>query len=382
MTQQEGNINFNKNGLTEEQEQIARDGQNFEPSEKVKKLFLSRRKRTRDWGTIKYPGLFDRYQAHDNEWFWFTVVMEIFSSIAAGVLLCEGENGLDGYWVVISVVVVFVLDFFFAYLHHLYKGIESTIENQKLLFLPEMRNGTAATLPYNDYYHSLNELLNSNINRKVIRHLASICIGVLACIKIYFFVGSVFTSYMFETAVEESKAPYLVVVMILVFYIWIFFNHLKFTGYCMAAFFCNKDYKDEKKKHNLGTLKENNKNQETSKKGDYEIVNITEFLDLVLREKDNPKLNYFTQKSHNYFQDDLKKGLVEIRLSTGHSIKEHEEKEGSYVFTRKGFLTDDQVNEMVRVQKTKLAQLAVAMYFHKFQMESAGLNVVDAEGSK
>ncbi len=372
MTQQEGNISFNKNGQTMEQGKIGTDGLDFEPTKKVKDTYLYRRKKPRDWGTITYPGLFDKFQSADNGWFLFTFGMEVISLLTAIFLLESVPLSIS----LMVALLVFFADFSLAFWHHRYKGVESLIANQKLLFLPEMRSGQATGTTYSTYYHHLEQELNSNIHRKYLKWLFGFLILFITVIKVGIFLVAVSQSYWFATAIEDSKGPYFLIIVIVAMYFWIFFNHWNFTGYYLAAVSSNNAYKKEFEKHNKEALKIN-KSENTAKSYKEEVVNLTEFLDVILREKDNHNFRYFTNKSHDFFKNDLKEGVVEIRLPTGHSIKKSEEKEGCYVFTKKGFLTDDQINDMVRVQKSKLSELAVAMYFHKFQMESATFNAVN-----
>ncbi len=377
MAQEDINSNLIKNGLTAEQIQVAMDGYDYEPSDPVKRSFLSRRKKTRDWGTIKYPGLFDLYQSNDSGWFWFTVGMEIVSLGIAAFLL---EEKVSTIVLLISALSVFFLDFTFAYFHHKYKENESLIANQMLLFLPEMRGGTAGGT-YNKHYMYLDQKIKDDINRKYMRYVFGFLIWMLSFLKGGIFFVAVFSSYWFQTAVIDSKAPYLLIIVILSSYIWIAFNHLNYSGYYLAAFFSDRKYKSELASHKKDSYKIVDQNyakeESAGKRIKEEIVNLSEFLNVILREKDNPYIKYFTYKSHDDFASDIKEGIVEIRVAAGHSIKKSDNKEGYYVFSRKGFLTDQQVNEMVKVQKSKLAELAVAVYFHYLQMESASLNAVE-----
>lgn len=377
MAQEDSNSNLIRNGLTPDGLQVARDGFDYEPSDAVKKSFLSRRKKTRTWAGINYPGLFDLFDSNDSGWFWFTVGMEVVSLGIAAFLL---EERVSTTVLLISALSVFFLDFTFAYFHHKYKEDESRITNQMLLFLPEMRGGTRGR-PYIEHYGRLDQELKDNINRKYMRYVFGFLIWMLSFLKGGIFFVAVFSSYWFQTAVIDSKAPYLLIVVILASYIWIAFNHLNYSGYYLAAFFSNRKYKSELaryKKNSFKHVDQNLPNEEsTGKRTKEQNVNLASFLDEILREKDNPYLKYFTDKSYDYFESDIKGGIVEIRVAAGHFIKKSEDKEGNYMFFRKGFLTDRQVNDMVQAQKSELAKLAVAMHFHFLQMDSAGLTAIE-----
>ena len=156
------------NELTAEQREVAKHGLNYEPSIQVKNSFLALRKNVRVWGSIKYPGLFDYYQANDAGWFWFTVAMEVMSLGIAAFLL---EDRVSLLVLAISAMSVFFLDFAFAYFHHKYKSVETLIENQMLLFLSDMRVGKSAADAYANYYGHLEQRLKDDINRKYMRYV-------------------------------------------------------------------------------------------------------------------------------------------------------------------------------------------------------------------
>lgn len=368
MAQEDTNTGLDKDGLTTDPVGMQRDGVNYEPSIPVMRSFLSRRKSSRAWGTVQYPGLFDRYESNDFGWFWFTVVMEIVSLGISAFLL---EDRVSTIVLIISALSVFFLDFTFAYFHHKYIAKESLIQNKKLLFLTEMRDGECASRSYADYAAYLGQQLKDDINRKYMRYVFGCLIWLLSLLKGGIFFVAVFSSYWFQSAVSDSKAPYLLIIVILASYIWIAFNHLSFSGYYLAALFSDSKWNS----HRADCLRNVPTKNHAVRQSEQEEVDFKHFLDIILSEKDNGKLSFFTQKSHSNFDSDLKKGIIEIRVKAGtHFIKRSENKEDGYLFCRKGFLEDRQIDEMVKVQKSKLAELAVAMYFHKLQMASANFN--------
>ena len=356
------------NELTAEQREVAKHGLNYEPSIQVKNSFLALRKNVRVWGSIKYPGLFDYYQANDAGLFWFTVAMEVISLGIAAFLL---EDRVSPLVLAISAMSVFFLDFAFAYFHHKYKSVESLIENQMLLFLSDMRVGKSAADAYANFYGHLEQRLKDDINRKYMRYVFGLLIWLLSIIKGGIFFVAVFSSYWFQTAVSDSKAPYLLIIVVLASYLWIAFNHLNFSGYYLAAFFNKSKFNTELAKYKRNLYKTDLNVRQSQE----DRVNFRDFLNAVLAEKGNPYLTFFTQKSLESFEPAIKEGIVEIKVKAGtHFIKKMENEEGVYLFYRNGFLTDEQIDEMVKVQKSKLAELAVAMYFHKLQMSSAKLD--------
>jgi hypothetical protein len=352
--------------LTQEQLEVARDGLGYEPSVKVKKTFLPLRKHIRVWGGVQYPGLFDYDPANDAGWFWFTVMMEVISLGTAAFLL---EERVEMSILIISAMSVFFLDFACAYFHHKYKSVESLADNQMRLFLPEMRTGLSAADSYANYYGYVEQKLKDNVNRKYMRHVFSFMIWILSLLKGGIFFIAVFSSYWFQTAVIDSKAPYLLIFVILSSYIWIAFNHVKFSGYYLAARSHEHQFSTEQTKYK----RELYKSEINVRQDEEDRVNFNVFLDTVLAEKKNPFLSFFTKKSKDDFKRELSEGLVEMRVKAGtHFIRKLEN--GEYIFHRKGFITDEQVNELVKAQKNQLAELAVAMYFHKLQMTSANFN--------
>lgn len=368
MAQEDINAGLNKDGLTTDQVEMQRDGVSYEPSIPVMRSYLSRRKSSRAWGTVQYPGLFDRYQSNDFGWFWFTVGMEIASLGIAAFLL---EDRVSTIVLIISALSVFFLDFTFAYFHHKYTAQESLIQNKKLLFLSEMRVGKCASRSYADYEANLEQQLKDNIDRKYMRYVFGFLIWLLSLLKGGIFFVAVFSSYWFQTAVSDSKAPYLLIIVVLASYIWIAFNHLSFSGYYLAALFSDSKYSSDEADFNRNVITK----MHNVRQSEQEEVDFKHFLDIILSEKDNGYLSFFTKKSHSNFDSDLKEGIIEIRVKAGtHFIKRSEHKEDGYLFCRKGFLKDEQIHEMVKAQKSKLAELAVAMYFHKLQMASANFN--------
>jgi hypothetical protein len=351
-----------------EQQEIVQDGLDYEPSPEVKRTYLPLRKKMRVWGGVRYPGLFDLDPANDAGWFWFTVSMEFVSLGIAAFLL---EERVSASVLFISAVSVFFLDFAFAYFHHKYKATESLIENQKRLFLSEMRIGASATSSYANWLAYLEQNLKDDKNRKYTRYFFGFMIWLLSFIKGGIFFVAVFSSYWFQSAVSDSKAPYLLIIVIIASYFWIAFNHLNFSGYYLASCFNKSRYKDEEKNYKRNQFTESKNIREIQD----EYVNFSEFIKRILAEKSNPHLSYFSQKSIDEFEDIIKEGLVEISVKARtHFIKKDTTKDNSYLFRKNGFLTDDQINEMVTPQKSDIAKLAVAMYFHKLQMTSTHLN--------
>lgn len=359
--------------LTAEQNEIARDGLDYEPSIQVKRSFLPLRKNIRLWGGVTFPGLFDHDPASDAGWFWYTVTMEVFSLGIAAFLL---EERVSASVLVISAMSVFFLDFACAYFHHKYKSMECLISNQMCLFLQDMRVGSSAVDSYANYSAYLEQKLKDDKNRKYTRYFFGFMIWLLSFIKGGIFFVAVFSSYWFQTAVSDSKAPYLLIFVIIASYFWIASNHLNFSGYYLADFANKSQLKSEliKYKRNLYSNTDNTK----EKKEDKVYFNFNTFLNNVLAEKDNTQLSTLSRKNKEDFERELNEGLVEAKVKAGtHFIKKVENQEGDYIFRRKGFITDEQIHELVKAQKNQLSELAVAMYFRKLQMASANFDVTE-----
>lgn len=359
------NENLNTD-LTEEQREIARDGLDYEPSVKVKRSFLPLRKHIRVWGGVQYPGLFDHDPANDAGWFWFTVTMEVVSLAVAALLL---EERVAASVLLISAMSVFFLDFACAYFHHKYKSAESLAANQMRLFLPSMRTGLASADSYANYYGYVEQKLKDNVDRKYMRYIFGFMVWILSFLKGGIFFIAVFSSYWFQTAISDSKAPFLLIFVILSSYIWIAFNHTKFTGYYLASYSNKSQFNSEQAKYKRELYQNNHHDRQSEE----ERLNLENFLDSILIEKTNPFLKPFTTKAKNDFARDLQEGLTETKVRAGtHFIKKLQN--GEYLLRRKGFITDDQINELVKAQKSPLTELAVAVSFHKLQMASANFN--------
>ena len=357
---------INTNELTVEQHRLTKAGLNYEPSIQVTRSFLPLRKNKRAWGGVEYPGLFDLDPANDTGWFWFTFTMEVVSLGIAAFLL---EERVSASVLLISALSVFFLDFACAYFHHKYKAVECEITNQMRLFLQEMRTGPAAAGFYADYHAHLEQKLKDDKNRKYSRIIFGVFIWVLSLLKGGIFFVAVFSSYWFQIAVSDSKAPYLLIFVILASYLWIAFNHLHYTGYYLAAYSHKSKFNSELSKYKREMYSNNNENHRNKYE---ERLDFNQFIDKIIAEKHNDHLKFFSRKTKQDFDKDLIEGIVEETVKAGtHYIK----KDGNdYILGRNGLITDTQIDELVKVQKNKIAQLAVAMYFHKLQMESLNLH--------
>jgi hypothetical protein len=368
MSEQEANVELNTIESTNENDLMS-DGFNYEPSIQVRKTYLPLRKQKRIWGGVDYPGLFNHDPANDAGWFWFTVTMEMMSLGMAAFLL---EERVSSSVLLISASSVFFLDFAFAYFHHKFKETESISENRKRLFFSHMRSGPAAAVTYSDYFKIIEQQYKDDKNRKYTRYIFGFLIWLLSLTKGGIFFVAVFSSFWFQTAVSDSKAPYLLIIVVIASYFWIALNHLNYTGYYIASYFNKIKYNSEEADHKRNYLKLTEKNKRVIIE---ERVNFKNFIDDIMKEKHNNFIAKFSMKSEKDIQDALEDGIIEIRIKNGtHFIKRVENQEDFYIFQKNGFLLDDQIDEMVRVQKNDLAQFAVAMYFHKLQMSSTSLN--------
>jgi len=364
---EESSENIQEQITKAQQTRIINEGKGYEPSTKIKRTYLPLRKKERLWGGVQYPGLFDYESANDSGWFWFTVLMEVMSLSTTYFLLAERISGLV---LLISALCLFGLDFAFAYFHHRYKSIECLIENQKRLFFPTMRAGVMAGT-YANYAAYLEQKLKDNKDCKYLRFIFALLIWLLSLFKGGVFFIAVVSSYWFQLAVSDSKTPYLLVIVIIASYIWIAYNHLNFTGYFLAAY-SNKFQKNAESaafNRSVGGQQIANERQDKEEKIDFK-----EFIDIILDDKTNPYLISFFNKSRNDIEKDINKGIKEIKVQS-HGIYKTDQS-NIYTIHRYGLLTDDQLQEMINVQETKIAELAVAIYGHGLQMQS-GLFVVN-----
>lgn len=357
----------NSQNISQEQhDQIVNEGKGYEPSTPVKRTYLPLRKKERLWGGVKYPGLFDYDPANDAGWFWFTVILEVVSLATTYFLL---EERISGVVLLISALCLFCLDFAFAYFHHRYKGFECLIENQKRLFLPEMRSGVMAGT-FADYVSHLDQKLRDNKDCKYLRYIFAFLIWILSAFKGGVFFIAVVSSYWFQLAVSDSKTPYLLIVVIIASYIWIAYNHLNFTGYYMAA-------RSNKSKHDAEAAEYNRRVGGQHGVNERQVmddrINFKEFIDIISKDNGNPYLIHFLKKSPNDLEKVINTGIKEIQIKP-HGIYKTPQ-ENIYTIHRYGLLTDDQLQKMINVQETQLAQIAVAIYGHKLQMQSSHFDI-------
>jgi len=360
------------NTLTKAQyDQIVSQGTGYEPSVPIKRTYLPLRKKERLWGGVKYPGLFDYDPANDVGWFWFTVILEVISLGTTYFLL---EERISNSVLAISAICIFFLDFTFAYFHHKYKGIKCLIENQKRLFLPEMRPGTMGG-DFANYVAHLDQNFEDDKNRKYGRIISAILIWFLCLTKGGAFFIAVVSSYWFQTAVSDSKTPYLLIIFIIASYLWIAYNHLKFTGYYIAAWSNKRQYNAEYAEYKRQVGQHQGVNERTLKE---ESIDFTSFSKAVTLDTTNPYLLHFRSKSAVTvtLQNELQKGIKECRVQS-HGIQKSEQV-GVYIIYRYGLLTDDHLQQMINLQESQLAQIAVAMFGHKLQMQSGHFDIEQA----
>jgi hypothetical protein len=348
-------------------DQIVSQGAGYEPSVPVKRTYLPLRKKERSWGNVKYPGLFDYDPANDAGWFWFTVMLEL---ISLGTTYFLFEDKISTSVLAIGAVCVFFLDFTFAYFHHKYKGTKCLIENQKRLFLPDMRLGTMMG-DFANYAGHLDQKFEDDKNRKYGRPISAFVIWFLCFTKWGAFFIAVLGSYWFQTAVRDSKTPYLLIIFVIASYLWIAYNHLKFTGYYIAAWSHKRQYNAEYAEYKRQVGQHQGVNERTVKE---ESIDFAEFSKAITMDTTNPYLFHFRSKSAVTvtLQNELQKGIKECRVQS-HGIQKSEQ-DGVYIIYRYGLLTDDHLEQMINLQETLLAQIAVAMYGHKLQMQSGNFN--------
>jgi len=353
----------NTDNLTKEQyEQIVKDGTGYEPSVPVKRSYLPLRKKDRLWGGVKYPGLFDYDPGSDAGWFWFTVSLEV---ISLGITYFLLEERISAVVLLISALSVFCLDFAFAYFHHRSKGIKCLIENQKRLFLAAMRPGIMDGA-FANYAAHLDRKLKDNVDCKLIQHISALLIWVLSFIKGGVFFIAVLSSYWFQTAVSDSKTPYLLIIVIVASYLWIAYNHLMFTGYFLAGVSHKKQVNEESAEYFRQVGGQLGINEKGFKE---ENINLKEFMDAISGDNTNPYLLHFIKRSKKDLEKELSLGIKEIQIQA-HGIYKSNNQDHCYTIHRYGLLTDDQLQKMINVQETQLSQLAIAMYGHKLQMQS------------
>ena len=362
MSDQDNNVELNTSELNNENDLIS-DGFNYEPSQPVKSTFLPLRKKLRNWGGVPYPGLFNLNPANDAGWFWFTVSMEMMSLGIAAFLL---EERVAVSVLLISAVSVFFLDFAFAYFHHKYIAAESLFENKKNLFFPHMRTGRSAGDDYSAWISVITQNYKDDKNRKFTRLIFGFLIWLLSFTKGGIFFVAVFSSYWFQTAVSDSKAPYLLIIVVIASYFWIALNHLNYSGYYLASYFNKIKLDSELANHKRKYYEDSEKNKRLISE---ERVDFKRFIEEVMKEKHNPSFQQFIKLSQIDIQSTLDEGILEIKVKKGtHSIRKTDSQELNYIFRKNGFISDDEIDEMVRIQKSQLAKFAVAMFFHKLQM--------------
>ncbi|MEI7869179.1 MAG: hypothetical protein WCI11_14920 [Candidatus Methylumidiphilus sp.] len=367
---EDNNSDQTNHTLTKAQyDQIVSQGTGYEPSVPVKRMYLPLRKKERLWGGVRYPGLFDYDPANDAGWFLFTVILEV---ISLGITYFLLEERISNSVLAISAICIFFLDFTFAYFHHKYKEIKCLIENQKRLFLPEMRPGTMLG-DFANYVAHLDQKFEDNKNRKYGRTIFAILIWFLCLAKGGAFFIAVVSSYWFQLAVSDSKTPYLLIIFIIASYLWIAYNHLTFTGYFIAAWSHKRKNDAEYAEYKRHVGQHKGINERDVKQ---ESIDFKAYSKAVTEDTTNPYLLHFRSKSAATLQNELEKGLKECKVQS-HGIQKSEQ-DGVYIIYRYGLLTDDHLQQMINLQESQLAQIVVAMFGHKLQMQSGHFDIEQA----
>ena len=361
-----------------------RQGSDFEPDKDLKETWLPLRKTSpRKWGGIEYPGLFDYRGDRDTRKFYWTLFLEVTS--ATFIIWLMFVSGKVGAGLAFAAIFInLLLDGVFAYLHHLSQREVCIKKNRDLRFFSEgWKNGIDS---YSKHALSIEQDFKGNPKVWFWRPVATVLIWAYALIKIGFFLALFLQSDLYYEMVEEQSAGLLATAVAIIAvgaYVWIAVNHTFSTGYYLAYHLSHQRQSKNAfstyiRAVGAGSALGNKKSEEIKRRysaaSRNKEINLSDFCRLVLQ-VDVPEFRHFQQdgRSTELVKRCLESGLIEKRIDKWHSLVQIPEQKNTWKLTCYGLLTDEQLDELVKVQPTDLAQLAVAYYGHTIQMESVNL---------
>ena len=190
------------------------------------------------------------------------------------------------------------------------------------------------------------------------------------------------SDFYYELVEEQNNGLMAIglAVLAVIAFIWIAVNHIYRTGYYLAYRWHNGRYKQafsayaralgaDLKNQGSANIKKHYQAHQRTK-----TIDFLEFLNLSTQ-ADVHELRHFMsdKETDEVFRACLKKGLIEKEVDGMHSLVRIQGQENTWELACEGMLMDEQLNEIVEVQPTELAKLAVAYFGHAIQMESVNL---------
>ncbi|WP_009961039.1 hypothetical protein [Verrucomicrobium spinosum] len=371
---------------------------NFQPSQDALRRYLSTRKDSFSLGGVSMPGLFQQPYGADKGLFRVAIIVELVTAILLSLIVVSVFDlpllaGLIPFCFFVGA------DVLLAFFHHYpVKPVKCLRENQKLLVIPDLRAGARRDEKfYGDFHAVLKGKEEATVWQKWLSFLCSLLIIGLAVLKMFFMAGNVdelatifspknvldpfAADSSFASILKHSEYRTAIFAIFAMLYGGVAYIHIRHTGWAIAAMSL------------VGALKRDRKERDKDPRDPRFIctpysqqVNLERFAK-ELQDSNDPvysRLASAATPGSNAIKSGLKTSLNagEQRAIAPHTIEIHGDQlgnavPGSYVLTRYGVLTDEQLQAWVNMQPTDFAKAVVALYGHKMQMNLIGAEDID-----
>ena len=340
----------------------------YEPNNNVKNSYLLLRKNGAVFAKLQLPGLFDYNLGHDKLLFSFGLFLEIIT--AFGLYVFASTKFSSQIVVILCGLLFVILMDYVACVSHQYLVVRKrTIkQNKKLLMISQLNQNNAG---YTTYLNAL----DANFPDPIFwdRFLKSV-IWILALARMIIFVALALGSKLFYFYTKQSGVmPYWGLGIVILCYIFIALIHTNITGYAIASVWHNILKKRDFKAFCKPLLNTSHEPTIIEKR-----IDLQNFVDSLKNDPDKrcqSLIGYdLTQRN-----DDIATGFIfdSIILNTNiihttyhpHQIIGDNNNKTCCSIKSVGFLDDDSLFRMIRVQETDLAKYAIALYGVSIQLE-------------
>ena len=364
---------------------------NFQPSEDVRKRYFATRKHSFNLAGITFPGLFTEPSEGDLGWFKVAVGVEIVTALILSAIVVSVYD-LPPIAGLLPFLGFVGIDLALAIGHHWLTRAHCLHENQELLVVPDLRAGARIVdTKYGDFRSGLN-------TKRQAWHgwLSGVCvllIIVMAVGKTLFLsaniqeLGSLFhpadstnifaSHSSLDQVLQRSEYRTAILVIFSLLYGLVAYIHIKHTGYALSALNLVRGLKRDRRRRDTDP-----RDKQFHCVPFRQVVNLRTLAEQ-LREANDP---VFSQRVPP--EDELEAGggeyalRVDLTPEERGSIAPHTieaKADGSYIMTRQGILTDEQLQSWVNMQATEFAGQAVALYGHKLQLNMVGGEDIDKD---
>lgn len=340
----------------------------YEPDKLVKRTYLLLRKNGATFARLKLPGLFGYHRGHDRLALAISFLLEVFLSLILMYLARNKYNeAIAGILAILATIVL--LDYSFCLGRQFWvvrKRAEK--ENRKLLMTAELSNSNNG---YTVYKRALDAKYS---DRKLSDAIFKLLIWGFALGRMVIFINLAKGSSVFHSYLKESGSiVYVGLIFLSLLYVCIALIHTHHTGYALCSFWHNffKKRHENNFFHNLIDRK-------------HEPFRDEKHIDLrgfVASLKNDPDIECRSLIDYPdaQIEQDIAKGFVtddivlarDGRRHTGytpHQIVGDPSKPACCTMRCVGFLDDDSLYKMIRVQDTDIAKYAIALYGVSIQL--------------